>query len=70
MTNQLRNPDGANASRSFRRVWPALAGVLVFGVMMGLRPEFSSIWARAGVAACACMILVLGIQASRKRHKD
>jgi hypothetical protein len=64
------NSPSQNDRLTLRRVWPAIVGVLVFGAMMGLRLEFDSGCARAAVVACAFMILALGIQASRNRHKD
>lgn len=33
------------------------AGIVVFGLLMGIRPSFESMWIRAGVAACAFFIL-------------
>lgn len=63
-------PPSQNDRLTLRRLWPAIAGVLVFGVLMGLRPEFSSTWARAAIATCAAIILCLGVAATRKRLKD
>ena len=64
------HPPSQNDRLTLRRLWPAIAGVLVFGVLMGLRLEFDTGCARAAVAACAFLALALGIQASRNRHQD
>ncbi|MEI7908502.1 MAG: hypothetical protein WCK77_02595 [Verrucomicrobiota bacterium] len=63
-------PPQRNDRLTQRRAWPALAGVLVFGALMGLRAEFGSIWARAAIAACAFVALGVVIKVSRNRHKD
>ena len=58
-------PPSRNDLLTLRRLWPALVGILVFGVLMGLRSEFPSIWARAAVAACAFIAIGLGVRATR-----
>jgi hypothetical protein len=51
-----------------RRIWPAVLGVIVFAVLMGVRPEFSSIWVRAALAGCAGGALGWGIRATSLRR--
>ncbi len=51
-----------------RRIWPVVVGLIVFAILMGVRPEFSSIWVRAVVAGCAGVALVLGIGAASLRR--
>jgi len=63
-------PPSQNDQLTLRRMWPALVGVVVFGVLMALRLEFGSASARAAVAACAFVTLFLGIEASRNQHRD
>ena len=63
-------PPSQNDQLTLRRMWPALVGVVVFGVLMALRLEFGSAGGRAAVAACAFVTLVLGIVTSRNLHKD
>lgn len=42
-------------------------GVVLFGILMGIRPEFPSVWARALVAGCAGGVLALAIVPTEKR---
>jgi hypothetical protein len=51
--------------KSSRRIWPIVVGVLLFGALMALRHELSSLWARAAVAACAFIALYWGMRKSR-----
>lgn len=43
---------------------PLVLGIVVFGVLMGLRPEFQSMGVRAVVAAVAFVALLLGARAA------
>ena len=43
-----------------------IIGVVCFGVLLGLRQEFSSLWGRAIVAGCAGAILVICVVSLRK----
>ena len=43
-----------------------IIGIILFGVVMGLRDEFSSIWMRALVAACAGGVIGIFVLPLRK----
>ena len=43
-----------------------VVGIIVFGVLMGIRPEFEQVWMRALVAACAGGILGWAVLQARK----
>jgi len=57
-----------NSQPTQRRIWPAVIWVLVFAILMGVRPEFSSMWVRAVVAGCAGGALGWGIWAASSRR--
>ena len=40
-----------------RRPWPLFLGIIAFAALMAFRYEFTSIWVRAGIAACAFVAL-------------
>ena len=44
-----------------KQIVVAVAGVLVFGFLMGIRDEFHSLWIRAGVAGVAGAVFGLTI---------
>lgn len=55
---------------SFMKRFRLVIGIVVFGVLMGLRPEFESIWIRslaAGIAfaVLASCVIPLGKQVTR-----
>lgn len=41
------------------------SGILLFGILMGLREEFASPWQRSLTAAIAAVVLVLSVSQSR-----
>jgi len=43
-----------------------VVGIVVFGVLMGIRPEFEQVWMRALVAACAGGVLGWAVLQARK----
>jgi hypothetical protein len=51
------------------RVIRFLIGVVVFGALMGLRPEFQSLWTRSLVAAVAAAVLALCILPLRRQKQ-
>ena len=55
---------------STARVIRFVIGVVVFGLLMGIRPEFQSIWIRSLVAAVAAAILALCILPLRGRRSE
>src|SRR5436309_12232701 len=57
-----------NSQPTHRRIWPAVIWVLVFAILMGVRPEFSSMWVRAVVAGSAGGALGWGIWAASSRR--
>lgn len=54
---------------STARVFRFVIGVVIFGLLMGLRPEFESIWTRSLVAAVAAAILAICILPLRREKK-
>jgi hypothetical protein len=48
-----------------RWIWLVLA-ILVFGVLMGIRDDFHSVWIRALLAGCAFAILAGTVQWLRR----
>lgn len=65
-----RSPDDAPKAmvpqRRARRVWPIVAGIASFALLMSLRHELSSVGARAVVAGLAGAALGSGALASRR----
>jgi len=55
-------PPGLSSAQIFKLV----AGIVVFGVLMGIRTEFEQVWVRALVAACAGGILGWALLQARK----
>ncbi len=49
-----------------RRVLPIVVGIVLFALLMALRYELSSAWARAAVAALAFVVLGLAVVVSRR----
>ena len=47
-------------------MWPIVVGVILFGALMALRYELSSVWARAAVAGCAFVVLGWAVIGSRR----
>jgi hypothetical protein len=52
-TNEKEKTEPVSTARVVRFV----IGVVVFGVLMGLRPEFGSVWTRSLVAGIAGAVL-------------
>ena len=52
-------------SKDHRWAWLIL-GTIAFGLLMGIRPEFHSMWSRAAIAGCAFGIW--GVSLSRFRR--
>ena len=59
-----------SAAKTFFRWATLLICICIFGVLMGLRAEVISNWARAGLAVAAFVVLALGgvVVKSRKRE--
>ena len=51
---------------SSRQILKLVLGIVVFGVLMGVRPEFEQMWLRALVAACAGGVLAWALLQARK----
>ena len=64
-TNEKETTGAVSTARVVRFV----IGVVVFGVLMGIRPEFESRWARSLVAAIAAVILAACILPMRRRKQ-
>lgn len=47
--------------RKTRRWWPVVISIITFAVLMAVRSELPSMWARAAAASGAFMILCLGV---------
>ncbi len=45
-------------------------GIVLFGVLMGIRGEFASIWIRMFVAGCAGAALAISVLMLRKRRRE
>lgn len=43
-----------------------VVGIVIFGVLMGIRTEFEQVWMRALVAACAGGVLGWAVLQARK----
>jgi len=58
------------ATKTFFRWVTFLICICIFGVLMGLRADVISNWARAGLAVAAFVVLVIGgvLVKSRKRE--
>ena len=54
---------------SAARVVRFVVGVVVFGVLMGMRPEFESRWSRSLVAGIAAAVLAVCILPMRRRKQ-
>ena len=49
------------------RKWPRLLlGCAVFGILMGIRQEFSQMWLRVGIGAAAGVVLALTVMWTRQ----
>jgi|GEM_PF-3333742 len=59
-----------SSTKTFFRWATFLICICIFGVLMGLRLEAISYWARAGLAVAAFVVLVIGgvLVKSRKRE--
>jgi hypothetical protein len=53
--------------KTFVRWATFLVCICIFGVLMGLRSEAISIWARAGFAVAAFVVLAIGVALVRIR---
>ncbi len=62
-TNEKEKSERATTARIVRFV----IGVVLFGVLMGMRPEFESRWTRSLVAGIAAAILGICILPMRRR---
>ena len=51
------------------RVVRFVIGVVVFGVLMGMRPDFESRWVRSLVAGIAAAVLAICILPMRRRKQ-
>jgi hypothetical protein len=51
-------------SRRIRRTWPIVVGIVLFALLMALRYELSSVWARAAVGGGAFVILFFALLVS------
>jgi hypothetical protein len=51
------------------RIARFIVGIIVFGVLMGIRGEFGSIWTRMLVAACAGAVLAVSVVPLWKRGR-
>jgi uncharacterized membrane protein YeaQ/YmgE (transglycosylase-associated protein family) len=63
-----------NPKQEAPRVPPAqiarfIIGIIVFGVLMGMRGEFQSFWVRALVAGCAGAVLAIFVLPLRKYRR-
>jgi hypothetical protein len=54
---------------STARVVRFVVGVVIFGVLMGIRPEFQSRWTRSLVAGIAGAVLAVCLLPMRRRHQ-
>jgi len=64
-TNDKDKTEPLSAARVVRFV----IGIVVFGGLMGMRPEFESHWTRSLVAGIAAAILALCMLPMRRRKK-
>ena len=64
-TNEKEKAKPVSAARIVRFV----IGVAVFGVLMGMRPEFESRWTRSLVAGIAGAVLAVCILPMRRRKQ-
>ena len=64
-TNEKEKAEPVSMSRVIRFV----IGVVVFGVLMGMRPEFASHWTRSAVAGIAGAVLALCVLPMRRRRQ-
>ena len=60
------NPSGKRLRMSGPQILRFIVGVVCFGILMGIRQEFSSMWVRAIVAGCTGAILVICVLPLRK----
>jgi membrane associated rhomboid family serine protease len=74
-----RTGDGSVGSSSMPSVrldlkpkvfWPTFLGIVGFGVGMGWRGEFESVWAQAAIAGCAAAFLAACLSVALSRMKD
>lgn len=61
-TNEKEKAEPVSLSRVIRFV----IGVVVFGVLMGMRTEFASHWTRSLIAGIAAAVLALGVLPMRR----
>jgi len=54
---------------STARVVRFVVGVVAFGLLMGMRPEFESHWTRSLVAGMAGAVLAVCLLPMRRRHQ-
>jgi membrane protease YdiL (CAAX protease family) len=59
--------DGNTRDRRYRWGW-LIIGSIIFGVLMAVRGDLGSMWARAAVAGCAGAILALTIVRFRQKE--
>jgi hypothetical protein len=64
-TNDKEKTEPLSVSRVIR----FMTGVIVFGVLMGMRPEFESRWARSLVAGIAAAVLAICMLPMRRRKQ-
>ena len=63
------NVEGDNPLRmSSGQIIKLVVGIVVFGVLMGIRTEFEQVWMRALVAACAGGVLGWAVLQARKSN--
>lgn len=59
-------PASEPPDQGMRRLWRIVLAVLLFGILMAVRHELSSVWARAAVAVVAFIVLGLVALSSRR----
>jgi len=62
----MESPQTKQNEPGARRIWSIVIAAIVFGGLMAVRHELSSVWARAAVAACAFIVLAWTILAAQK----
>ena len=59
------NPSIASTTPT-RRKLPLVIGIIVFGILMGIREDFATRWQRSLVAATAAVVLTVSVALYRK----
>ncbi len=64
--DDLGRRSGGRTEMTGRNWLRLLLGCAVFGILMGIRQEFSQMWLRVGVAAVAGIVLALTVMWTRQ----